>query len=168
VPKQFSLFPDDYGSFLSSLKERIRQAQTRAVLSVNEEMIVLYWEIGQEILDRQRHEGYGTKVVAQLAKDLQKEFPGLAGFSARNLKYMRAFAEAYPSREFVQRCVAQIPWRQNIALLEKLKDLDERLWYAQKTLENGWSRDILVLQIETGLRSRIGSAIINFQRVLPK
>jgi predicted nuclease of restriction endonuclease-like (RecB) superfamily len=168
VPKQFSLFPDDYGSFLISLKERIRQAQIRAVLSVNEEMIVLYWEIGQEILDRQQHEGYGTKVVAQLAKDLQKEFPGLAGFSARNLKYMRAFAEAYPSKEVVQRCVAQLPWRQNIALLEKLKDLDERLWYAQKTLENGWSRDILVLQIETGLRSRMGSAITNFQRVLPK
>ena len=168
MPKQFSLFPDDYSSFLNDLKNRIRQAQLRATLSVNEEMITLYWEIGREILDRQQQEGYGTKVVAQLAKDLQKEFPGLAGFSARNLKYMRAFAEAYPNEEVVQRCVAQLPWRHNIALLEKLKDLDERLWYAQQTVENGWSRDILVLQIETGLRLRLGSAVTNFDRVLPK
>jgi len=121
VPKQSSLFPDDYNSFLSNLKNRIRRAQLKAAIAVNEEMITLYWEIGQEILDRQKQQGYGTKVVDQLAKDLKKEFPGLTGFSARNLKYMRTFAEAYPDKTVVQRSVAQLPWRHNIALLEKLK-----------------------------------------------
>lgn len=168
VPKQSSLFPDDYNSFLSNLKNRIRRAQVKAAIAVNEEMITLYWEIGQEILDRQKQQGYGTKVVDQLAKDLKKEFPGLTGFSARNLKYMRTFAEAYPDKTVVQRSVAQLPWRHNIALLEKLKSDEERLWYAQQTLENGWSRDILVMQIETRLLERQGSAITNFERTLPK
>ena len=168
MPKQSSLFPDDYNSFLSNLKNRIRRAQVRAALAINEEMITLYWEIGQEILDRQKQQEYGTKVVDQLAKDLKKEFPGLTGFSARSLKYMRTFAEAYPDKTVVQRSVAQLPWRHNIALLEKLKSHEERLWYAQQTLENGWSRDILVMQIETRLLERQGSAITNFERTLPK
>ena len=168
MPKQTSLFPDDYSSFLSDLKNKIRKAQVKAALAVNEEMITLYWEIGREILSRQQQQGYGTKVVDQLAKDLKKEFPGLTGFSARNLKYMRAFAEAYPDEAVVQRSVAQLPWRHNIALLEKLKSDEERLWYAQQTLENGWSRDILVIQIETRLLARQGSATTNFERTLPK
>jgi predicted nuclease of restriction endonuclease-like (RecB) superfamily len=168
VPKQSSFFPDDYNKFLSSLKNRIRAAQIRASLAVNEEMITLYWEIGQEILSRQHQEGYGTKVVDQLARDLKKAFPGLVGFSARNLKYMRAFAEAYPDKSIVQRSVAQLPWRHNIALLEKLKSPEERLWYAQQTLVNGWSRDVLVMQIETRLLERQGSAITNFERTLPR
>jgi predicted nuclease of restriction endonuclease-like (RecB) superfamily len=168
VPKQSSLFPDGYSTFLNDLKNRIRTAQVRASLAVNEEMIILYWEIGQEILKRQQQEGYGTKVVDQLAKDLKKEFPGLTGFSARNLKYMRAFAETYPDKLVVQRSVAQLPWRHNIALLEKLKSTDDRLWYAQQTIIHGWSRDILVMQIETRLLERQGSAVTNFERTLPK
>ena len=168
MPKQSSLFSDDYNSFLSDLKNRIRKAQIRASLAVNQEMITLYWEIGQDILNRQQQEGYGTKVVDQLAKDLKKEFPGLTGFSARNLKYMRAFAEAYSDKEVMQRNVAQLPWRHNIALLEKLKSANDRLWYAQQALVNGWSRDILVMQIETRLLERQGSAITNFERTLPK
>lgn len=168
MPKQSSLFPDDYSRLLSDLKHRIRQAQIKASLAVNEEMITLYWEIGREILNRQQQQGYGTKVVDQLAKDLKQEFTGLTGFSARNLKYMRTFAEAYPDPQVVQRCVAQLPWRHNIALLEKLKSTEERLWYAQKTVENGWSRDILVMQIETHLLERQGSAITNFERTMPQ
>ena len=109
MPKQTSLFPDDYSSFLSDLKNKIRKAQVKAALAVNEEMITLYWEIGREILSRQQQQEYGAKVVDQLAKDLEKEFPGLTGFSARNLKYMRAFAEAYPDEAVVQRYVAQLP-----------------------------------------------------------
>lgn len=92
------LFPDTYNIFLSDLKSRIRTAQVKAALAVNEELIILYWEIGREILLRQQQEGYGTKVVDRLAKDLKKEFPGMAGFSARNLKYMRSFAETYPDK----------------------------------------------------------------------
>lgn len=168
MPKQSSLFPDDYSRLLSDLKHRIRQAQIKASLAVNEEMITLYWEIGREILNRQQQQGYGTKVVDQLAKDLKQEFTGLTGFSARNLKYMRTFAEAYPDPQVVQRSVAQLPWRHNIALLEKLKSTEERLWYAQKTVENGWSRDILVMQIETHLLERQGSAITNFERTMPQ
>ena len=164
-----SLLPEDeqYRGFLTDLKARIRQAQMRAALAVNQELIQLYWQIGRELLDRQQREGWGAKVITQLAKDLKKEFPEVKGFSRSNLFYMRSFAEAYPDEELVQRCVGLIPWRHNIALLEKLKDTQERLWYAAQVLTEGWSRDILVLQIETNLYQRQGSAITNFERTLP-
>lgn len=165
--KSASLIPDNYEVVLASLKQRIRQAQIRASLAVNQELTLLYWHIGREILERQRSEGWGTKVVERLAKDLKAEFVDATGFSRTNLLYMRAFAEAYPDEEFVQRCVGQIPWRHNIALLDKLKSEEERSWYAQQTIENGWSRDILVMQIETDLYQRQGGAVTNFQRTMP-
>jgi predicted nuclease of restriction endonuclease-like (RecB) superfamily len=168
MPKQSSLFPDDdYAAFLDSLKRRIRIAQVQAALAVNQELILLYWQIGHEILTRQEEQGWGSKVIDRLAKDLKREFPDINGFSSRNLKYMRSFARAYPENEIVQRCVAQLPWRHNIALLEKLKNTEERLWYAYKAIENGWSRDILVMQIESNLFARLGGAITNFERSLP-
>lgn len=167
MPKQTSPLPDNYDDFLRDLKERIRTAQVRAALAVNQELITLYWQIGRSILERQQEEGWGAKVIAQLAKDLARDFPEMTGFSSRNLKYMRSFAEAYPDEEIMQRSVAQLPWRHNIALLEKLKSHEKRLWYAGQALENGWSRDILVLQIETDLYRRMGGAITNFQQVLP-
>lgn len=159
--------PDDYNAFLSDLKERIRTAQLRAALAVNQELVLLYWQIGQEILSRQRAEGWGAKVIDQLAKDLKREFPDVQGFSSRNLKYMRAFAESYPDAPIVQEVLAQIPWYHNIALLEKLKSTEQRLWYAKETVNNGWSRNVLVLQIESNLYQRQGGAITNFQRTLP-
>ena len=169
MPKSESLFlvNETYMSFLRSLKEQIRQAQIRAALAVNNELILLYWQIGQEILNRQQQEGWGAKVIDRLAQDLKREFPDMTGFSSRNLKYMRALAEAYPDREFVLRLIAQIPWGHNQTLLNKLKSHDQRAWYAQKTLENGWSRDVLTLQIDSNLFSRQGSAITNFDRTLP-
>ena len=91
----------------------------------------------------------------------------MSGFSPRNLKYMRAFAEAWPDRAIVQRTVAQLPWRSNLALIEKLEHPEARRWYAQKTIENGWSRDILALQIESGLRERQGRAVTNFPVTMP-
>ena len=130
-------------------------------------MIFLYWQIGSEILERQRSEGWGTKVVERLAKDLKIEFSDVKGFSRSNLLYMRSFAEAYQDEEIVQRSVGLIPWRHNIALLEKLKSPEERIWYAHKALEYGWSRDILVLQIETNLYLRQGGAVTNFQQTMP-
>lgn len=130
--------------------------------------MLLYWHIGREILKRQQEEGWGSKVVSRLAQDLKREFPDMKGFSRTNLLYMRAFAEAYPDEAIVQRSAGQIPWRHNQVLLDKLKTLEERLWYAQKSLEGGWSRDILVMQIETGLYERQGGAITNFERTLPK
>jgi predicted nuclease of restriction endonuclease-like (RecB) superfamily len=164
------LFPDisRYNAFFNALKTRIRAAQLRASLAVNQELMLLYWHIGREILKRQQEEGWGSKVVSKLAQDLKREFPDMKGFSRTNLLYMRAFAEAYPDEAIVQRSAGQIPWRHNQVLLDKLKTLEERLWYAQKSLEGGWSRDILVIQIESGLYDRQGGAITNFERTLPK
>jgi predicted nuclease of restriction endonuclease-like (RecB) superfamily len=158
---------DDYNSFLHALKERIQSAQVRAVLAVNRELVILYWQIGHDILVEQRRLGWGAKVIDQLAADLRQAFPGTKGFSPRNLKYMRAFAEAWPDQEFVQESLAQIPWYHNITLLEKLETADERAWYALRTVENGWSRNVLVHQIESGLHRRQGQAITNFAQTLP-
>lgn len=163
-----SLFPaDNYDVFLKDLKTRIRQAQVKTAIAVNQELIILYWQIGQEILTRQQQEGWGAKVIDRLAKDLKREFPDMKGFSLRNLKYMRAFAEAYPDQAIVQRCAAQIPWRHNQVLIDKLNAQPERVWYAQQSLENGWSRDILVMQIESNLFQRQGGAVTNFEHTLP-
>lgn len=164
-----NLFPRfQYDNFLSSLKEHIRQAQTRAALAVNQELILLYWQIGREMLSKEQEQGWGTKVVERLAADLKREFPQMKGFSARNIRYMKSLAEAYPDEAILQRTVARLPWRHNIALLEKLKANEERLWYAQQAIENGWSRDVLVLQIESQLHRRMGGATTNFEQVLPK
>ena len=159
--------PPSYDEFLSDLKERIRRAQVRAALAVNQELITLYWHLGQEISLKVQRGGWGAKVISRLAKDLKAAFPDLGGLSQRNLQYMRAFAEAYPDPEIMQRIAAQIPWRHNQAILDKLKTMEERLWYAQKSQENGWSRDILVLQIETNLYARSGGAVTNFEQTLP-
>ncbi|MEM9447145.1 MAG: DUF1016 N-terminal domain-containing protein, partial [Cyanobacteria bacterium P01_E01_bin.6] len=107
------VLPDDYDLFLSSLKTRIRTAQVKAALAVNRELILMYWHIGQDILQRQQNEGWGSKVITRLAKDLKQEFPDITGFSRTNLMYMRAFAEAYPDKVVVQQVVGQIPWGHN-------------------------------------------------------
>jgi predicted nuclease of restriction endonuclease-like (RecB) superfamily len=140
----------------------------RAALSVNRELVLLYWQLGRDILTRQRQQGWGAKVITKLSKDLRQAFPEMKGFSRTNLLYMRAFAEAYPDEQIVQAVLGQITWYHNIALLDKLKSLEERLWYAQKTVEHGWSRNVLVHQIETGLHRRLGAALTNFDRTLPK
>ena len=162
------LNPKDYETFLLDLKSRIRTAQVRAALAVNRELVLLYWQIGCDILARQQQQGWGAKVIDSLAKDLQREFPEMKGFSSRNLKYMRAFAQSYPDEQIVQEVLAQVTWYHNIALLEKLKSPEERLWYAQKTVEQGWSRNVLVMQMESGLHDRQGGAITNFAQVLPQ
>ena len=168
MAKELSNIGGDYDVLLRALKERIRTAQVRAVLAVNRELVLLYWQIGREILTRQQQQGWGSKVIDKLAKDLQKEFPEMKGFSPRNLKYMRALAETYPEETIVQGVLAQITWYHNIALMEKLKSQAERLWYAQKTVEHGWSRNILVYQIESQLYQRLGGAVTNFDRALPQ
>jgi len=159
--------PEDYNDFLRELKERIRNSQVRAALSINRELVLLYWQIGQDILNRQQQQGWGAKVIDRLATDLQKAFPEMKGFSSRNLKYMRSFAQNYPNFEFVQEVLAQITWYHNIALIEKVKSPEERLWYATQTVEQGWSRNVLVHQIESGLYRRQGKADTNFSRTLP-
>ncbi|MDB5100499.1 MAG: hypothetical protein JWM80_4920 [Cyanobacteria bacterium RYN_339] len=143
--------PDGYLDLLQRLKAEIRATQVRAALAANREVVLLYWRIGQEILHRQQADGWGSKVVDRLAADLRVAFPGMTGLSPRNLKYMRTFAAAYPDPEIVQRVVAQLPWRHNIALLDKLKSSQDRSWYAQKAMAHGWSRDVLAHHIDSGL-----------------
>lgn len=158
---------EGYADWLSDLKSRIQNARLRAALAVNAELVRLYWEIGRDILVRQQSQGWGAKVVDRLADDLRREFPDMKGFSPRNLKYMRAFAEAWPDEQFVQGPLAQITWYHHVTLLDKVKTKEEREWYARKAFEHGWSRPILVIQIESRLYHRQGKAITNFSATLP-
>jgi predicted nuclease of restriction endonuclease-like (RecB) superfamily len=122
APAALINMPKGYASFLKNLKERIIRERLKTVLSANTTMIMLYWEIGQSILSRQQSEGWGAKIIDRLSHDLKTAFPDMSGFSPRNLKYMRKFAQAWPDKEIVQRTVAQIPWRSNLTLLDKLDD----------------------------------------------
>ena len=169
MPKSTSLFPgdDNYEALLNGLKQRIRSSQVKAAIAVNQELILLYWQIGREILARQEEEGWGKKVITRLAKDLKREFPDMKGFSARNLGYMKSFAEAWPDEAILQQAAAKIPWFHNCTLLDKVKDSTERRWYVQETIDNGWSRNILTAQIDSGLYQREGSPVTNFERTLP-
>jgi predicted nuclease of restriction endonuclease-like (RecB) superfamily len=166
VPAGTSM-PEWYPDLLESVSAHITQGHRRAVRAANTELLLTYWSIGREILDRQDQEGYGTKVVERLSTDLKQRFPDASGYSPRNLKYMRAFAAAWPDLEVVQRSIAQLPWRHQIALLEKLPTLELREWYARAAVENGWSRDVLALHIETRFHERAGKAITNFAATLP-
>lgn len=163
-----SSFSDaDYSSLLDDLKTRIQVAQVQAAQAVTKELLLLYWHIGREILARQQLQGWGSKVVNRLAQDLKREFPDMKGFSRSNLMYMRAFAEAWPEDAIVQRALVNLPWRQNIALLEKLDTPEERLWYAQQAIEHGWSRNMLVAHIDSGLYRQEKGVITNFEQTLP-
>jgi predicted nuclease of restriction endonuclease-like (RecB) superfamily len=160
--------PEGYADWLADLKNRIHSAQQRATLAVNRELVLLYWQIGRDILARQAEQGWGAKVIERLAHDLRTAFPDMKGFSPRNLKYMRAFAEAWPENEFVQEVLAQLPWYHQLALLDKLDTQESRYWYAYKAIEHNWSRNILVIQIETSLLERTGKAATNFDASLPE
>jgi predicted nuclease of restriction endonuclease-like (RecB) superfamily len=164
------LLPSDYPEFLRDLKAKIQARQTQAILAVNRNLIALYWEIGQQIVERQETSGWGDAVITQLERDLKREMPDLEGFSRRNLYRMRSLYLAYREQgENVPQLVAQIPWGQNTVLLEKVKDEAEREWYLQQTLEQGWSRNILIHQIESKLYTRQVSQIKshNFGQTLP-
>lgn len=160
--------PEGYSDWLTNLKDRIQHAQQRASLAVNRELIQLYWQVGQDILQRQAEQGWGAKVIERLAHDLRTAFPDMKGFSRSNLMYMRAFAEAWPDSDIVQQAVGQLPWGHNLVLLSKLKDNAQRLAYAEATLNHNWSRNVLVMQIESGLLERQGKAVTNFEARLPK
>jgi predicted nuclease of restriction endonuclease-like (RecB) superfamily len=161
------------------ISDKIKQAQTRASFKVNEEMLQLYWDIGNSIITQQKQEGWGTKIIDLLAYNLAVTFSNSTGFSLRNLKYMRAFAEAYPqypivqvplalsNTEFVQVPLAQITWYHHISLIAKVKDQNERAFYIIETAKNEWSRDVMLLQIESKLYERNGKAINNFKHTLP-
>jgi len=167
-PVRLTAPPEGYADWLADLKARIHGAQQRAALAVNRELVLLYWQIGRDILARQAEQGWGAKVIERLSQDLRAAFPQMKGFSPRNLKYMRAFAEAWPDEEFVQQAAAQLPWGHNLVLLDRLNTPEERRWYAGKAIERNWSRNVLNIQIETCLIARSGNAVTNFVVNLPR
>ena len=156
-----------YPEFVDALIETIRKQRVSTTLRANVSLIVMYWQIGDAILKKQKSEGWGAKVIDRISHDVRHVFPDMKGFSPRNIKYMRLFAAEWPDLELVQRTVALIPWRTNILILEKIKSPEDRLWYAQKTIKKGWSRSVLELQIESGLKQRDGQAVNNFESTLP-
>lgn len=157
---------NQYKEIFENIKNEILKSQYRAMQVVNKEMIFMYWHIGKIILDNSE---WGNKFIDNLSIDLKLEFPNIKGFSIRNLKYMRKIAEEYPDFEFVQQVVAQIPWGHNILLLDKIKNIEERKWYIAESIKNGWSRNILNMQIDSKLyeRQAISEKINNFQTTLP-
>jgi predicted nuclease of restriction endonuclease-like (RecB) superfamily len=156
-----------YLELLDQLKGQIRAAQVKAALAVNRELVLLYWDIGRQILERQTSEGWGKNVIPRLPKDLSSEFPEMKGLSPRNLGYMKAFAEAWPEEPILQQLAAKLPWFHNCIILDKIKVPEERVWYIQAAIQNGWSRNVLAMQIESNLYTRQGKAITNFQATLP-
>lgn len=159
--------PEGYSDWLAEIKTQIHEAQQQAAQALNLELTVLYWKIGRAILVQQEQQGWGAKVVDRLSQDLRRIFPSMQGFSIRNLKYMRSFARSWPDLEMVQQLLHKLPWGHNLVLLDKLDSSESRHWYAAKAVENNWSRNILVMQIESGLRERSGAAVTNFTHSLP-
>lgn len=171
---------NNYNFFLVEIKQQIKSSQIRAVKSVNQEMIMLYFGIGQSIYQKQQELGWGAKVIDKLSRDIKSEFPQLGGFSTRNMKLMVQFYREYATvkigqpavaqsehEQNGQQLVAQIPWAHNIILIQKIKDRELRYWYIQKILEHGWSRNILSLMISSEVHKREGKLVSNFKDILP-
>lgn len=156
----------DYSQFLEALKKRVASSRYQATLSVNKELILLYHHIGTQILEAQENQGWGAKIIDTLSRDLKSEFPEMKGFSTQNLKYMRKFSQEYSLDEIGQQLVDQLPWGHVITLMYDVSDKNERIFYIQGIIENGWSRNILSAQIETQLHKRQGKAVTNFDTKL--
>lgn len=193
--ESIDVLPADYVPLLTEIKARVQSARIKAGLAANRELLALYWDLGRLIVEAQKSKGYGKKVVEQLASDLQKAFPGMGGFSPLNIWRMRAFYSAHAeSPEILSQPVtesrrskklsqavtetsaapmgvpepfASLPWGHNVLLIHKLESPKDRLWYAGKAVENGWSRNVLALQIDSGLHKRQGKAVSNFKATLP-
>ncbi len=170
--KKTDLISQEYTQFLITIKKHIKKAQTKAIFAVNKELLLLYWLIGQAIAQKQKEQSWGSNIIEKLALDLQHEFPGLGGFSRTNIFHIRAFYLAYEkvqplSGQLDEMFFFTIPWSHNVLLITKLKDNNQRLWYAEKTLENGWSRTMLEHWIKADLYNRESKAITNFKQRLP-
>lgn len=190
-----TLLPNGYTQWRKDIEQLIDTAKLHTALNVNVGTLTLYWNIGKSILQKQEQEGWGKQVIEQLSKDLISRYPDDRGYSVRNLRYMKRFASAYPDfpilqvplaelkelpilqatlaelenegKEFVQVPLAQISWYHHISLLPKVKDEAERAYYITETAQNGWSRDVMLLQIDNGYIHAKGHAINNFEQTLP-
>lgn len=154
--------PSNYVSVLERIKTDIQQSQLRAAISVTKELTMLYWRIGKMLSQRTAEEGWGARTLENLAKDLKAAFPNVSGFSFRNIKYMRQFAQVY-SDENRAAAAAQIPWGHNMVILDRVEDNAQKMWYIQQTIENGWSRSMLQLWVDSDLYAREGKAVNNFK-----
>ena len=190
-----TLLPNGYAQWRKDIEHLIDTAKLHTALNVNVGTLTLYWNSGKSILQKQEQEGWGKQVIEQLSKDLISRYPDDRGYSVRNLRYMKRFASAYPDfpilqvplaelrklpilqatlaelenegREFVQVPLAQISWYHHISLLPKVKDEAQRAYYITETAQNGWSRDVMLLQIDNGYIHAKGHAINNFEQTLP-
>ena len=162
-----SALPVEYASLLQEVKDKVLQTRLRTVLAANAALVMLYWEIGHSIAQRQGSEGWGARVVDRLAHDLRAAFPDMKGFSPTNLKYMRRFAEQCPARAFGQQPADQLPWFHIVVLITRLPGDSAREWYATRAIQHGWSRSILELQIDSRAHRRQGKAVSNFAVTLP-
>ena len=161
------IMDQDYSILITDLKKRVAESRYKATLSVNKEMVLLYHHIGQQILKSQKEKGWGSKVIEKLSKDLRSAFPEMKGFSRTNLLYMRKFAEEYSNQQIVQELLGQLTWYHNITLIDKVSNKKEREFYMQKAIQNGWSRNTMVMQIENNLYERQGEGVNNFDKRLP-
>jgi len=157
-----------YVVFLREIKQRIRAAQYEALKAVNHEMIRLYWDIGRMIVEKQEKEGWGKAVVETLAGDLQKEFPGAQGYSARNIWYMRTFYTVYRKNEILQPLVAEISWSKHLVIIDRCKDNLEREFYIHMTRKFGWTKNVLIHQIENKTYEKTLLNQTNFSKTLPE
>ena len=145
---------DDYKAFIQDIKQRVQSAQIKAAVSVNQELLGLYWDLAERIVAKQRESAWGEGFLMQMSRDLQAEFPGMKGFSKRNLELMRQWYQFWSAEPvFAQQLVAQIPWGHNLVIISKIKNAEEALFYIQKTLQNNWSRAVLTHQIESAFTS---------------
>jgi len=170
-PNDGSLHLDhNYKHFLSGIKERLQAAQIRAALAANNELIQFYWELGNDLIEKQKSHQWGSGFLEQFSHDMRQAFPEMQGFSKRNLEHMRRFATLYPKIEFAKQSVSQLPWGHVVRLMQMIKNDMEREWYAQQTIKNGWSRSVLEMQIESELYGRQAESnkkINNFHKQLP-
>lgn len=159
--------PAGYLSFIDEIKKTVFESRLKAAVHANRALVIMYWQIGRLVLQKQQEAGWGAKIIDRISFDMRQEFPDMKGFSPRNIKYMRKFAEVWDNLEFVQQVVAQIPWKTNLLLLEKLDDNEERKWYACQIIEHGWSSNVTRFQIDSKLMQRTGKEIQNFPMTLP-
>ncbi|NGX52964.1 MAG: hypothetical protein KR126chlam5_01271 [Candidatus Anoxychlamydiales bacterium] len=162
-----TLLSKEYKNLFKEIKAKVLSSQLKASLVVNSELIKLYWEIGKVVYQKQKSEGWGSKVIEKLSKDLKNTFSDIKGFSLTNIKYMVQFTKEYPNFLISQQAVDQIPWGHNMLIIQRLIDKDERIWYIKQTIENGWSRSVLEHWIDSNLYRRQTSAATNFKNTLP-